>query len=91
MKRFGRWCDAGEALRHARRVVCLGYSLPESDLTMKHFLRTTCRAGTRIDVVDPSREAREISGRSCVLRAFASPNPPRQHQHRRFRGENDRQ
>lgn len=52
------WFEAGDALGRARRVICMGYSLPESDLTMKHFLRTTCRRGARIEVVDPSAEAR---------------------------------
>ena len=35
------WFEAGETLKRAKRLVCMGYSLPESDLTMKHFLRTT--------------------------------------------------
>lgn len=51
------WFQAGEALQHAERVVCLGYSLPESDLTMKHFLRTTCAADARFVVVNQSRDA----------------------------------
>jgi hypothetical protein len=51
------WFEAGEALKHARRVVCMGYSLPESDLTMMHFLRTTCGTDARIEVVNQTREA----------------------------------
>jgi hypothetical protein len=50
------WFSAGEALRRADRVICMGYSLPESDLTMMHFLRTTSRRG-RILIVDPSQTA----------------------------------
>lgn len=51
------WFDAGEAVKQARRLVCMGYSLPESDLTMRHFLRTTLRSGAELVVVDPSRQA----------------------------------
>jgi hypothetical protein len=51
------WFRAGEALRNARRLVCMGYSLPESDLTMMHFLRTTCGPNVHIDVVNQSTNA----------------------------------
>lgn len=51
------WFEAGEALRRARRVVCMGYSLPESDLTMKHFLRTTCATNVLFEIVNPGRDA----------------------------------
>jgi hypothetical protein len=51
------WFDAGEALKQARRIVCMGYSLPESDLTMMHFLRTTCGSEARLDVVNQSETA----------------------------------
>ncbi len=51
------WFEGGDALRRARRVICMGYSLPESDLTMKHFLRTSCAARAEILIVDPSVEA----------------------------------
>jgi hypothetical protein len=51
------WYSAGEALKQARRIVCMGYSLPESDLTMMHFLRTTCGAKVRIEVVNQSERA----------------------------------
>ena len=51
------WFEAGEALKHATRVVCMGYSLPESDLTMKHFLRASCRDGVRFEVVNPADKA----------------------------------
>lgn len=53
------WFDAGEALKRARRVVCMGYSLPESDLTMKHFLRTTCTSRSRFSIVNPADHALE--------------------------------
>lgn len=53
------WFDAGEALRRARRLVCLGYSLPSSDLTMMHFLRTRCAPDARIAVVNQTPEAAE--------------------------------
>jgi hypothetical protein len=76
------WFDAGEALRHARRIVCMGYSLPESDLTMMHFLRTTCARGATFEIVNPGRHAlgnfkrlfhgarvritQCVSGRNCI-------------------------
>lgn len=50
------WFEAGEALRGARRVVCMGYSLPESDLTMNHFLRTTCAKRAEFVIVDPAAD-----------------------------------
>lgn len=52
------WFEAGEALKRARRLICMGYSLPESDLTMKHFLRTTCNERAEVVIVDRSDEAR---------------------------------
>ena len=51
------WFEAGEALVHARRVVCMGYSLPLSDLTMMHFLRSGCGTRAEFEVVNQSREA----------------------------------
>lgn len=51
------WFEAGERMRRARRVICMGYSLPESDLTMKHFLRTCCGAGARLEIVNPGDRA----------------------------------
>lgn len=51
------WFEAGEALGRARRILCIGYSLPASDLTMSHFLRTTCAPGARFQVVNQSQEA----------------------------------
>lgn len=78
------WFDAGEALKRARRVICMGYSLPESDLTMKHFLRSTCRSGLHFEIVNPAGRAREnlrrlfrgtkvrlaqrVTGRDCIAR-----------------------
>ncbi|ACB76397.1 SIR2 family protein [Opitutus terrae] len=53
------WFEAGEALRHHGRLVCLGYSLPASDLTMMHFLRTTCRSDAHVLVVNQSPDAAE--------------------------------
>ena len=47
------WFQAGEAIRRASRVICFGYSLPDSDLTMAQFLRS-CAPPSRIrfEVVD---------------------------------------
>lgn len=81
------WFEAGEALARARRVVCMGYSLPESDLTMGHFLRTTCADGARFEVINQSEDAlphfqelfrdtsvqvsQPVRGRDCIARAMA--------------------
>lgn len=49
------WFQAGEAIRRASRVICFGYSLPDSDLTMAQFLRScapTCRIGFKIVDLD---------------------------------------
>jgi hypothetical protein len=43
------WFRAAQALRKADRVVCIGYSMPESDLTMRHFLRSAL-AGREVPV-----------------------------------------
>ena len=51
------WFEAGDALKHARRIISMGYSLPPSDLTMMHFLRTTCAPHTRIEVVNEGKDA----------------------------------
>ena len=47
------WFQAGEAIRRASRVICFGYSLPDSDLTMAQFLRS-CAPPSRIgfEIVD---------------------------------------
>jgi hypothetical protein len=34
------WAMAGSALRSASRIFCLGYSLPETDITMRFFLQS---------------------------------------------------
>lgn len=51
------WFEAGAAFKHAQRVICIGYSLPQSDLTMSHFLRTTCAPESEFEVVNQSDEA----------------------------------
>jgi hypothetical protein len=53
------WFEAGEALKHARHIVSMGYSLPDSDLTMMHFLRTTCAPEACIQVVNQSTTAKQ--------------------------------
>jgi hypothetical protein len=64
------WFEAGESLKSAKRVVCMGYSLPESDLTMKHFLRTTLNANCDFQLVDPAERTidnfKKILGRTRV-------------------------
>jgi len=53
------WFEAGETLRRATRLVSMGYSLPESDLTMMHFLRTRLGESVELEIVDPSESAAE--------------------------------
>jgi hypothetical protein len=38
------WFQAGQAIRSADRLICLGYSLPKSDLTMAQFLKSCAPA-----------------------------------------------
>ena len=55
------WFQAGEALRQATRVICMGYSLPDSDFTMAQFLKT-CAPQNRVqfEIVDlATRDNRE--------------------------------
>lgn len=74
------WFEAGETLKRAKRLVCMGYSLPESDLTMKHFLRTSTSADATFEIVDPSEEAfsnfkRLLRGSPAKLQqSFAGPD-----------------
>jgi hypothetical protein len=35
------WFQAGRAIAQATRIICLGYSMPASDLTMAQFLKTS--------------------------------------------------
>jgi hypothetical protein len=35
------WSQASRAIRQATKLICMGYSLPSSDLTMAEFLRTS--------------------------------------------------
>lgn len=55
------WYRAGEAIKKARRVICMGYSLPDSDLTMAQFLRTCAPASPiPFEIVDlTERDTRE--------------------------------
>lgn len=71
------WQQAGQLLRQANRLVCMGYSLPPSDIIMHHFLRTTLRDNVRIEVVDESAavvknyKASLAHARASVSGAFA--------------------
>lgn len=78
------WFEAGEAFKQAKRIVCMGYSLPESDLTMRHFLRTSCSPRAEFELVNPATRARgnferlfagtkvrvvqRVRGRRCIER-----------------------
>lgn len=39
------WRLAGQALRSAERLICIGYSLPETDLSFRFFLETNAPKG----------------------------------------------
>jgi len=52
------WFQAGEALKRATRVVCLGYSLPSSDLTMAQFSKNCApQNAVPFEIVDLSEKA----------------------------------
>jgi hypothetical protein len=46
------WAEAGAALRQARRVFCIGYSLPEADMTMQFLLHGNQPRGAEFQLVD---------------------------------------
>lgn len=51
------WFSGAQALQSAERLVCIGYSLPASDLTMRHFLKSTIgRRAITIEVVNLTPE-----------------------------------
>jgi hypothetical protein len=54
------WFQAREALKRASRVVCLGYSMPDSDLAIAQFLKT-CAPPNRIpfEIVDREPKTKE--------------------------------
>ncbi len=50
------WFQAGQAIRGADRVICLGYSLPKSDLTMVQFLKSCAPTKQiRFEIVNPEQ------------------------------------
>ena len=51
------WFQAGESIKRASRIFCLGYSIPESDITMSQFLKN-CAPPSRIpfEIVDLKRK-----------------------------------
>lgn len=51
----GQWLMFGNAVRSADRVICIGYSLPETDLLARLLLATSC-FGRDVIVVDTSAE-----------------------------------
>lgn len=54
------WFQAGEALKRATRVVCLGYSLPDSDLAIAQFLKTCAPSnGMPFEIVDREPRTKE--------------------------------
>lgn len=70
------WIQAGQFLQHARRLVCMGYSLPANDVIMHHFLRTTLPEGVSVEVVDERHEVvnnyrDSVGHRSMVRDEFA--------------------
>ncbi len=74
------WYQAGTALKRATRVVCMGYSLPSSDLTMAQFLKTSappCPAPLDIvDIVPKVSHFQEILGAGTYNYRQATPPAP---------------
>jgi hypothetical protein len=60
------WFQAGQAIRKAKRIVCMGYSLPASDLTMAQFLRSSAPDNAIpfdiVDVVPKSEHFAKVLG-----------------------------
>jgi hypothetical protein len=54
------WFQAGRAIAGARRIICMGYSLPGTDLTMAQFLKS-CAPSPRIpfEIVNRDSSRRE--------------------------------
>ena len=46
------WSKAGEALSSANQLFCIGYSLPETDLSVRFFLKSLLPKETAISIVD---------------------------------------
>ena len=78
------WYLAGEALRLTDRLVCIGYSLPITDLSIQFFLADN-HASEKIPLIivnkDPGAEARykELVGSSYeVEQPFSGPDAVQQ-------------
>jgi len=55
------WTKAREALREAKRVIFVGYSLPATDIAARFLFSETIALGTPIDVINfPSKENYEL-------------------------------
>lgn len=51
------WGEARVALEKAEKLVVLGYSLPDGDFTMRHFLKTAlANKDAKIEIVDRSAD-----------------------------------
>lgn len=49
------WVQAGQAIKEASKIVCMGYSLPTGDLTMAQFIRSSAPANRiPFEIVDVS-------------------------------------
>jgi hypothetical protein len=53
------WRFAGRALAWAKRVIFIGYSLPETDLSMRCFIRDSCHPDTSVVVVNRDGTVRD--------------------------------
>ena len=46
------WSKAGEALSSADRLFCIGYSFPETDLSIRFFLKSLLPEKTTLNIVN---------------------------------------
>jgi hypothetical protein len=56
------WFQAGQAIKKASKIICMGYSLPMSDLTMAQFLKSSAPTPhIPFEVVDVSSKYEHFS------------------------------
>ena len=75
------WSKAGEALSSANRVFCLGYSLPETDLSIRFLLKSLLPEKTKLGIVDicenlPNHYRRLLEDEFEVLDMYVNKDDP---------------
>ena len=63
------WATAGEALQSATHLVCIGYSLPVTDLSLQFFLRS-CRQHGKIPLTIVNKDEGIVSHYRNLLKGF---------------------